>query len=82
MNLLKMYKKLTQDEKEELIKSLIKDINEYQNIGPIKLIDKESKNVLTEQDLMQKVIEYLTERFSSIEVSDNDIKLFELIFKQ
>lgn len=82
MNLLKMYKKLTQEEKEELIKSLIKDINEYQNIGPIKLIDKESKNVLTEQDLMRKVIEYLTERFSTIEVSDNDIKLFELIFKQ
>lgn len=82
MNLLEMYKKLTQDEKRELIKLLIKDINEYQNVGPIKLIEKEYKTALTEQDLMRKVIEYLVERFSNIEVSDNDIKLFELIFKQ
>lgn len=82
MNLLEMYKKLTQNEKRELIKLLIKDINEYQNVGPIKLIEKEYKTALTEQDLMRKVIEYLVERFSSIEVSDNDTKLFELIFKQ
>lgn len=31
MSLLEMYKKLTQDEKRELIKLLIKDINEYQD---------------------------------------------------
>lgn len=40
MNLLEMYKKLTQDEKEELINLIIQEINNYQKkLGKIILIN-------------------------------------------
>lgn len=40
MNLLEMYEKLTQDEKEELINLIIQEINNYQKkIGKIILIN-------------------------------------------
>ncbi len=37
---------------------------------------------ITDKELIQKVIEYLYKKFSDNKITDSDIKLFELIYKQ
>jgi hypothetical protein len=37
---------------------------------------------ITDKELIQKVIEYLYKKFSDNQITDSDIKLFELIYKQ
>lgn len=37
---------------------------------------------ITDKELIQKAIEYLYKKFSDNQITDSDIKLFELIYKQ
>ncbi len=37
---------------------------------------------ITDKELIQKAIEYLCKKFSNNQITDSDIKLFELIYKQ
>ncbi len=39
------------------------------------------ENKITEKELIQKVIEYLFKKFSDNQITENDVKLFEIIMQ-